>query len=325
VDATLYGIWGSSETDIYIVGGNVDGTQPCTAFFRWNGVEWTSVTQPAEANNRTLFKIYGSAADDIWVCGQAGLIEHFDGDAWSVVASGTFESLFTIHGTVGTTAVGGGVQPAIVENTQQGWFEVTLPNGTESMRGVFVPPAGDPWASGLGATVLRRTGGKWQKIAGLPDASGRDFHAVFIDAAGGVWLAGGNLVQMNAGSIFYYGPRVIPSLLLPQAKLRGRVQDVLYLGCALTACHVKPFVSEDLDFGTAESTVAGTVGVPSRQSPLFRVLPGRPSQSYLWHKALGTQATVGGSGDRMPQGGPYLPQSDMDAIRAWILEGARDN
>ena len=58
---------------------------------------------------------------------------------------------------------------------------------------------------------------------------------------------------------------------------------------------------------------------------LLRVLPGRPSQSYIWHKLLGTQATVGGSGSRMPQGDAPLTQPNMDVIRAWILEGARDN
>jgi len=325
VDATLYGIWGTSATDLWTVGGNVDGNQPRTAFFHYDGETWTSVTQPPEANNRTLFKVWGTAADDVWVCGQAGLLEHFDGSEWSVVASGTFDSLFTIHGSAPTVAVGGGVDPRVVERTPQGFIPVAIPPGSESMRGVFVPPSGDPWACGLGATVLRRTSGKWQPVTGLPAASGRDFHAVFIDGAGGVWLAGGDLVQMNAGSLFYFGPRTIPSLVLPQAKFRARVQNALYLNCALTACHVAPYISENLDLGTAESTIAGTVGVRSNQSPLLRVLPGRPSQSYLWHKTLGTQTTVGGSGERMPQGGPYLPQSDMDAIRAWILEGARDN
>jgi hypothetical protein len=30
-------------------------------------------------------------------------------------------------------------------------------------------------------------------------------------------------------------------------------------------------------------------------------------------------------GDRMPQGGPYLPDSTIHLIRSWILQGAQDN
>jgi hypothetical protein len=325
VDATLYGVWGSSATDVWTVGGNVDGTLPRTALWHYDGNAWTSVDQPAAANNRTLFKVWGAAADDVWACGQAGLLLHFDGSAWSVVDSATFESLFTVHGSAPTVAVGGSVQPTIVEKAPQGFVADAVPSGSQTMRGVFVPSQGDAWSCGLGATVLRRTSGQWQRVAGLPDATGRDFHAVFVDGTGGVWLAGGDLVQMNAGSLFYFGPRVVPSLVLPQAKLRARVQPALYLSCALTACHVPPYVSENLDLSTADTTIAGLVGVKSNQSPLLRVLPGRPSQSYIWHKLSGTQTTVGGSGARMPNGGPYLPQSDMDAVRAWILEGARDN
>lgn len=325
VDATLYGVWGASEGDVWAVGGNVDGTQPRTALLHYDGEQWTSAPQPPEANNRTLFKVWGTASDDVWACGQAGLLMHWDGQSWTAVPSGSFESLFTVHGSPGTVAVGGSVQPSIVEATPQGFTEATLPVGTNTLRGVFVPTSGQPYACGLGATVLRRSTGGWLRIGGLPAATARDFHAVCIDDAGGVWLAGGDLVQNTDGVLMYYGTRSVPTGVYAQAKLRERVAPALYLSCAVTACHIGPFISEDLDLSTPELVRSQTVGVPSRQSPLSRVLPGRPSQSYLWHKTLGTQTGVGGSGDRMPQGGPYLGQADMDAIRAWILEGARDN
>jgi hypothetical protein len=269
--------------------------------------------------------VWGTASDDVWACGQAGLLLHWDGQSWTAVPSGSFESLFTVHGSPGTVAVGGSVLPSIVERTPQGFTEATLPAGTNTLRGVFVPPSGQPWACGLGATVLRRSTGGWLRIGGLPAATSRDFHAVCVDDAGGVYLVGGDLVQNDEGVLMYYGTRSVPTGVYAQAKLRERVAPALYLSCAVTACHIGPFISEDLDLSTPELVRSQTVGVPSRQSPLLRVLPGRPSQSYLWHKMLGTQTGVGGSGDRMPQGGPYLGQADMDAVRAWILEGARDN
>ena len=73
---------------------------------------WTDAapTLPPEVNDRTLFKVWGTAANDVWVCGQAGLILHYDGASWSLMDSGTTVALYSVWGT-GTGAVyaGGGV------------------------------------------------------------------------------------------------------------------------------------------------------------------------------------------------------------------------
>jgi hypothetical protein len=50
----------------------------------------------------------------------------------------------------------------------------------------------------------------------------------------------------------------------------------------------------------------------------------RPENSYLYHKITGTQASVGGSGERMPRGG-QLSDAEIQTIRAWIAQGALDN
>lgn len=55
-----------------------------------------------------------------------------------------------------------------------------------------------------------------------------------------------------------------------------------------------------------------------------RVEPLSTATSYLWHKLSGTQLTVGGRGDDMPESGP-LSSADMDIIETWITEGAPNN
>jgi hypothetical protein len=61
------------------------------------------------------------------------------------------------------------------------------------------------------------------------------------------------------------------------------------------------------------------VNVASPRDPnLIRVIPGDPDDSFMIRKLEGTQPL----GDRMPQGGPYLPQSTIDVIRQWIANGA---
>lgn len=60
-------------------------------------------------------------------------------------------------------------------------------------------------------------------------------------------------------------------------------------------------------------------GVPSVEVPaLQRVQPGNPDTSYLVQKIEGTAAV----GERMPLGGPPLPQSSIDLVRQWISQGA---
>jgi hypothetical protein len=55
------------------------------------------------------------------------------------------------------------------------------------------------------------------------------------------------------------------------------------------------------------------------------VRPFLPDSSYLVHKIQGTQAAVGGSGDRMPLIGGPLTEGEIAVIRAWIAGGALDN
>jgi len=51
------------------------------------------------------------------------------------------------------------------------------------------------------------------------------------------------------------------------------------------------------------------------------VVPGNPDSSLILKKL----SSLPPFGDRMPQGGPYLPDSTITTIRNWIAQGARDN
>ena len=68
---------------------------------------------------------------------------------------------------------------------------------------------------------------------------------------------------------------------------------------------------------------ANLVGIASTQSPLLRVAPGNPEESYLYRKLVGTHAGVGGSGERMPFGDMQLGEEQIEVIRQWIADGAK--
>ena len=108
------------------------------------------------------------------------------------------------------------------------------------------------------------------------------------------------------------------------ATLSGDVQPIFTANCALSGCHAgaNSILGQNLSVG---QTFQSIVGVSSIQSSFPRVKPFRPDSSYLVHKVQGTHLSVGGSGGRMPLIGGPLTQAEIDAIRAWITDGAQDN
>jgi hypothetical protein len=68
---------------------------------------------------------------------------------------------------------------------------------------------------------------------------------------------------------------------------------------------------------------ANLVDVKSTQSRLLRVSPGKPGDSYLYRKLSGTQAQVGGTGERMPFGDASLSAEEIERVRRWIESGAK--
>lgn len=104
------------------------------------------------------------------------------------------------------------------------------------------------------------------------------------------------------------------------------VQPIFNANC--TECHAgaNPPRGMSLAAGAAYSNIFNqTAGeAPS----LKRVRAFRPDSSYLVHKVQGTQATVGGSGTRMPPNctvSSCLPDATINIIRNWILQGALNN
>jgi hypothetical protein len=98
-----------------------------------------------------------------------------------------------------------------------------------------------------------------------------------------------------------------------------RVQNEIFTPtCAQLGCHDRIGHQESQVLAPG-SAYAQVVNVPSAQMPqLMRVHPGDPANSYLYRKLTGAGIT----GDRMPQGGPYLSDAQLKLVRDWIRRGA---
>jgi hypothetical protein len=90
------------------------------------------------------------------------------------------------------------------------------------------------------------------------------------------------------------------------------------------ACHTGGGASLPASMNlTAGHIYASIVNVHSVEQPaLLRVKPGDPTDSYVVQKLEGA-ATI--SGARMPFGGPYLSQAQINQLAAWISAGAPNN
>jgi hypothetical protein len=88
-DNVLSSIWGASPQDLWAIGGGI--------MLHGDGTTWDVV----EINGLHSYgAIWGTASDDIYLVGAAGVARHFDGTTWTPIALGTqTRDLTTIHGT----------------------------------------------------------------------------------------------------------------------------------------------------------------------------------------------------------------------------------
>jgi hypothetical protein len=98
-----------------------------------------------------------------------------------------------------------------------------------------------------------------------------------------------------------------------------RVQTEIFTPtCTGIGCHHTLGAQEGLVLLPGQS-FGNIVNRPSQQMPsLRRVNPGDFANSYLYRKITG----VGITGDKMPQGGPYLTDVQIKLVRDWIRRGA---
>ena len=95
-------------------------------------------------------------------------------------------------------------------------------------------------------------------------------------------------------------------------------------GCSAGGCHGpgSPFFM--FQFSDAGTLKTAWIDAGSSQVAMKRITPGNIDQSYVLYKLWGQHLDAGvrGSGDRMPQGGPYLRPDEMCTVINWVNAGA---
>lgn len=110
----------------------------------------------------------------------------------------------------------------------------------------------------------------------------------------------------------------------PAAPTLAELQSTIFTPVC-SGCHTGggAALPASMNLSSAAATHAAIVGVvSSERAPLLRVAAGDAENSYIVHKIEG-RASIAGS--RMPLGGPFLSQADIDRVKAWINAGAANN
>ncbi len=204
----IYGIWGSSATDVYAVGST---TGRNGFIWHYDGVTWSTLELPMdlpqdENNDLPQFlKVWGTSASDVWVVGEEGVVLHGNAaDGFTTIATPGESQLFTVHGrgdrVVAVGSEGDGVVLEINGTVSQS--EVA---GSQLLQGVWISDDNVLWTAGAQGQIYRESEeGLVLEDTGLEETI-QSLHAVWVDDEGGVWAVGGNVLDALDEGVLLYG------------------------------------------------------------------------------------------------------------------------
>ncbi len=176
-------IWGTSDHDVYAVGGDSrDGSGPTA--IHYNGTTWQQL--PTGLNAGDLWWVFGPTPDMIFMVGSNATILAYQpgGNAFvRMPTPGTTETLFGVWGVSATDmwAVGGNISGTptgvIYHYDGTAWTNVTLPTSIAGLTlyKVWGTAANDVWVVGDNGTTLHWDGASWTVVPVPSSTIGRLF------------------------------------------------------------------------------------------------------------------------------------------------------
>lgn len=224
-DATLFGILPLASDDVWAVGGSAE--EGYGVAYHFDGTSFSEVTDlPPAATEAALFKIWGTAGEDLWMVGLGGTAFRLDGSdpdaGWKSVPVPSGRRLFTVHGARGHVVAVGGYASGLIAEVEGDELRDVTPEDAPQLNGVWVTDAESALAAGNEGGIFREQGGDWARIAGAPAVDG-DYHAVHVDPDGGEWFVGGRIAAepYDRGLVVHRGQIVDDAVESVAAKAAG--------------------------------------------------------------------------------------------------------
>ncbi|ACY14636.1 sialidase family protein [Haliangium ochraceum] len=194
----LWGVWGAAPDDLWSVGGG--GREPGQqTLLHFDGESWSEAEVPEleRANVYAFYKVWGTAADNIYVVGQSGVVLHYDGATWTEEFAGVSDDLVSVWGSSpdNIIAVGGRGSAAMSVWDGSTWEPLSIPT-LPGLNGVWVDAEGIAYIVGVDGVFLRLDVASRDYddgFAALPQLAAMVFHAAFSPDGTTVYGVGGNL------------------------------------------------------------------------------------------------------------------------------------
>ncbi len=154
VTATLRGVWGTSMSNVWVVGD--DGT-----ILQWNGIAWDAVTSGVSVS---LQAIHGNSADNILVVGLNATALRWNGTAWAPenLPNGVNDDLFGVWMAVGGAAVAVGERGRTFRFNGSTWANQNSGAGNNvTFNAVWGSAGNSVWAVGTGGVIRFWNGSNW--------------------------------------------------------------------------------------------------------------------------------------------------------------------
>jgi hypothetical protein len=227
--ATIFGMAAVSSADVWAVESVISGGIAQTFIEHWNGKTWAVVPSPdASGQNNHLDGVTAISASDVWAVGDfqnasgvfQTLTEHWDGTAWSIVASpsgaGPEAGLLGVAAvsTSNVWAVGDTGSNTLIEHWNgTSWAVVPSPTpaGTlfNPLAGAAVVSANDIWAvgqsqngtTGIPQTLIEQwTGTSWSIVPSPAPGTASLLSGTSADPASGQAWAVGNFTAASGAT-----------------------------------------------------------------------------------------------------------------------------
>jgi hypothetical protein len=187
----LWGIWGTSSSDMWIVGGTVGQGDPL--LIHYNGQTFTPVPVPPNDRAATsLFKIWGVSSRIIAVGENGLIIERLNGQ-WRQVSAGpnADDDFVSLWGTENDNivAVGGRASARIATYAGNGWTTYK-PEGRPGLNATFMNDPDFSIVGGVGGYVGRFERGAQGPVDETSPTT-QEIHAIWGDGAGRYYAVGG--------------------------------------------------------------------------------------------------------------------------------------
>ena len=180
---TIYAGCGySAETDVPIY-KSTDG-----------GNTWRSAFKGMPSSRKILKGVWGDSSTDVFTVGWSGIIQHYDGNSWVEMTSGTTEYLYAVWGNSSTSVFAVGSNGTILHYDGDNWLSMTS-NTTERLYAIWGSSSVSVFAVGAKGAVLHYNGNTW---TAMNSGTTRDLEGIWGSSSSSVFAVGAN------GTILHY-------------------------------------------------------------------------------------------------------------------------